>query len=120
SKNLISKSSSGRIQIKAPSIDLLDHEDEDSDSEERNRKRFKRSEAGSRLISILPKPKGMSTPQTSSRSSSSKPATLTSLIPNSVANRTKTQIPIPKESLTSKLSAASATNSFLSDDSDDE
>lgn len=124
-KDSIKRSASGRIQITAD-LSLLNAQqsDDSDDEEERERKRLKKSMHGSRLITMLPKPKNP-TKTTTSKSS------LTSLVPNSVANRSKapnTSTKTPNTSTktqieTNEKKPASSASSFFftnSDDDDDE
>lgn len=117
-KDSIKRSANGRIQITAD-LSLLNaqHSDDSDDEEERERKRLKKSMHGSRLITMLPKPKNP-TKATTSKS------TLTSLVPNSVANRSKAPITSTKaqiETIEKKPeNPASSGSSFFFTNSDDD
>ncbi|KAJ6217598.1 hypothetical protein RDWZM_008755 [Blomia tropicalis] len=121
-KNAVKRTSDGRIQIAAPSLHLLNSavSDDDSEEEERQqRERLQKSNKGSRLISMLPKPKNRNTiimgscPATSSASISK--SSLTSLVPNSVANRNKSKLNLEKPT-TSKAVNANTNNDKQKDE----
>lgn len=118
-KDLVKRSANGRIQITAD-LSLLNaqHSDDSDDEEERERKRLKRSMQGSRLITMLPKPKNPTKPTVQPKSS------LTSLVPNSVANRSKAQNPVSTtatETVEKKPEKpTSSTSSFFFTNSDDD
>lgn len=106
----IKKSDHGKIQIKAFDNDfLVKQEDSDSDEEKNERKRRKKSEKGSHLISMLPKPKNIK-PSTNK-------ASLTSLVPNSVTNKSKNISNAHKPEI---LPDKNNSNNFFFMDSDDE
>lgn len=130
SKDAVKRVVNGRIQITVPQLLAQVESDDSEDEEERQRKKFKRSDQGSRLISMLPKPKQMSINSTlsSSEPSAAPPKTsLTSLIPASVANRSKNPIsdkPPPsssnKGSLSEKQPSGSSSFFFTNEDDDDD
>lgn len=120
-KSSIKRTKSGRIQIAVPSLDIVNQNDseDDSDSEERRQKRLRKSNKGSSLIALLPKPKNSASPKPTS---SSKKSSLTSLVPNSVANRNKAAEKVATISSNSKEETLKTSNFFfniLDDDDDD-
>lgn len=119
-KDHVKRSANGRIQIKADlSLLTAQHSDDsDDDEEERERKRLKKSMQGSRLITMLPKPKNYTKSTVQPKSS------LTSLVPNSVANRSKAANSVsktPVEPVEKKQEKpTSSTSSFFFTNSDDD
>lgn len=131
SKDAVKRAVNGRIQITVPQLLAQVESDDSEDEEERQRKKFKRSDQGSRLISMLPKPKQMSSNSALSSSGPSAAAasksSLTSLIPASVANRSKNPIsdkPSPsssnKGSSSEKQPSGSSSFFFTNEDDDDD
>ena len=144
-KNAIKRTSTGRIQIAAPSLDLLraDSDSDDEEEEERRRRKMQRSDRGSHLISLLPKPKKASSslsvasstlpkPNFSAASSTPTPSakaatSLTSFVPFSVANRagsSKSTAIKPKTPSTDKKATTASGGStnflFANQDNDDD
>ncbi|KAH9529834.1 hypothetical protein DERF_003695 [Dermatophagoides farinae] len=114
--------SNSRIQIKAFDDDLVtNRQDSDSDDEDnRARKRMKRSEKGSSLISMLPKPKTTIINSDKQTTNGSTTSSLVSLVPNSVSNRAKAS---EKTSLSTKLKTVekeSVSNFFFADSDNDD